>query len=68
MAEQSNKLTCEETRALFWAFTWADANLREWAKDVRDEKDAALLSAERERLKIARRAIRKVNKLRKEGR
>ncbi len=58
-----------ETVALWHAVNWMEAVLREWRRDgFKDAQDQAQHGEQRQRLKLAKQALRKVNRLRKEGR
>lgn len=62
-------LTKADTVALWYAVNWMQNVLSGWFREgFKDDQDRAQYQAERERLTTAKRALRKVNKLRKEGR
>lgn len=61
-----NRLTKADTVALWHAVNWTEIVLREWLRDgFKDDTDKAQYEAERERLRTAKRALRKVNAIRK---
>ncbi|MGC3984788.1 MAG: hypothetical protein QM777_08720 [Pseudorhodoferax sp.] len=62
-------LTKADTVALWYAVNWMQHVLSGWFRDgFKDDQERAQYQAERERLATAKRALRKVNKLRKEDR
>lgn len=63
-----NRLTKAETVALWHAVNWTDHVLRNWRKDgFKDDADRGHYDVERQRLLLAKRALRKVNAIRKGG-
>lgn len=61
------KLAKVETVALWYAVNWMEHILHSWrCEGFKDERDQAQYQAEKERLRIAKQALRKVNKIRKE--
>ena len=63
----NTRLTKKETTALWHAVDCLDTLVRIWREDARyDATDPAYVK-DTERLKLARSALRKVNKLRKQG-
>lgn len=61
------KLAKAETVALWHAVNWMEVVLREWKGDgFRDEQDQVRHEVQRQLLTTAKRALRKVNQLRKE--
>jgi hypothetical protein len=66
MNQPVTKLTKADTVALWHAVNWMDTVLREWRRDgLKDDQDDAQHATECERLLQAKRALRKVNQLRK---
>jgi len=61
------RLTKADTVALWEACQWMESVLCEWRKDVKDEADRTRLAAHGARLLQAKRALRKVNQLRRQG-
>jgi hypothetical protein len=59
------KLTKADTVALWHAVQWMDICLREAAKEP--GRDATAIAGERERLRAAKQALRKVNAIRRAG-
>ena len=61
------KLAKSDTVALWHAVNWMETVLREWHRDgFRDEQDRTQHEAQKEHLINARKALRKVNRIRKE--
>lgn len=59
-------LTKADTVALWHAVNWMDTVLREWRRDgFKDDMDKSVHEDERQKLLQARRALRKVNAIRK---
>lgn len=62
-------LTKADTVALWHAVDWMATVLTEWRRDgFKDAQDEEQHADQRQRLKQAKQALRKVNRLRKEGR
>ncbi|WP_159917840.1 hypothetical protein [Pantoea sp. 18069] len=67
IVKPSNLLKAE-TVALWYAVDWMALVLQEWRRDgFKDAQDQAQYVGQRQRLKLAKQALRKVNRLRKEG-
>lgn len=65
---QPSQLLKTETVALWHAVNWMDTVLVEWRRGgFKDDEDRAQHADQRQRLKLAKQALRKVNRLRKEG-
>lgn len=65
---QPSNLQKAETVALWHAVNWMATVLVEWRRGgFKDEEDSAQHADQRQRLKLAKQALRKVNRLRKEG-
>lgn len=61
------KLAKVETVALWHAVNWMEVVLREWKRDgFKNDQDQAQHEVQRQHLTTAKRALRKVNQLRKE--
>jgi hypothetical protein len=61
-----NRLTKADTVALWHAVNWTETVLKEWRREgIKDDTDKAKFEAERARLLEAKRALRKVNAIRK---
>lgn len=61
------QLAKAETVALWYAINWMETVLREWKRDgFKDQQDQAQHEAQRQHLTLAKRALRKVNQLRKQ--
>lgn len=68
-AAHLTKLAKVETVALWHAVNWMENVLREWKREgFKDDQDLAQHEVQRHILTTARRALRKVNKIRKEQR
>lgn len=66
---QPSQLLKAETVALWHAVNWMDTVLVEWRRGgFKDDEDQTQHADQRQRLKLAKQALRKVNRLRKEGR
>ena len=62
------KLTKADTVALWYAVDWADHVMRNWRRDgFKDDSDRQHYEQEHARLRLAKRALRKVNAIRKAG-
>lgn len=60
------KLAKVETVALWHAVNWMEVVLREWKRDgFKDDQDQAQHEVQRQHLSTAKRALRKVNAIRK---
>ena len=65
---QPSHLQKAETVALWHAVNWMETVLVEWRRGgFKDEQDRAQHADQRQRLSLANQALRKVNRLRKEG-
>ena len=66
MKQPDTTLAKADTVALWHAVQWMESVLREWRRDgFKEEADRAKYDAQRETLCLAKRALRKVNAIRK---
>lgn len=66
MKQPDTTLAKADTVALWHAVQWMENVVREWRREgFKDEQDRAQHDAQRQRLLLAKRALRKVNAIRK---
>lgn len=61
----AEKITKADTVALWYAVNWMEHVLGSWSREIEDDEDRLKYKAERDRLLTAKRALRKVNRIRK---